>query len=946
MDDTQPSYTFFSWFRRGLSTQIAAMDPLGPQESNGKRVAVDVQVNIRSQGQTLAGVAQTVGLYGPGDIIGIDRQAIIKTEPRAGITTFESNYLPYIEFYDEDFPWRYTPASPNGDRLRPWLALIVLEDGEFEFLGLTNARLPAIRIVSGALHGPFPGSEQMWAWAHVSLTIQLSTAPGGKSPAEQVSHLLGRAPNTGCARLLCPRKLKERTNYTAFLVPAFEQGRLAGLGADTQMIQSVGSLHSSWGHIHAWQPDQWPVYYEWSFRTGAAGDFESLARKIQPRSDLDSRIGQRVIDIQSPGYALHYTGGEGSRQGTLVMEGALRLPGSTRTPLPQSQKPAAQDFVRDLADLINLDEDLKERQVHGKFTVNPFYPDEPDTTMYDDPIITPPFYGKHHVQQKRVEVNTSWYNQLNLDPTYRLVAGLGTQTVQKNQEAYMARAWQQFGNILEANQRIRRQQLSLEVSHALYKKHFKSSKLKVPAVSVMASQVHNKVKSGGQTVFGTIRGSAAVSSAFAHPLYTKMTRQGGPLMRRVRSRRKLILSPKINNWTSWSLRAAPVFQPIASSQLTPFFRLAPSAAATQIPQVFQDHFQRGTASPTGQAATDAGINLLQINTDLLTKIEPDKSLTARLQATVSIPTASPSVGARDGAAMNQIMAAPSFPEPMYTVLADLSDEYLVPNLDLIPANSFCLFENNEPFIESYFLGLNHEMARELVWREYPTDQRGTYFNQFWDVSDNLHTPTPDIRPIHEWPLQTPLGDKSHAPGSVESELVFAIRADVLQKYPNTIIYMQRAEWKSQAAGTRTLSQATTSIAFPLFRAQIDPDISFFGFPLTVPQALGDGQDPGWFFVLKERGGELRFGLDLEPAAVQDTWDALSWQDFPNLVDCLDLERDVPANVEREGIAWGKGVDAVAGNPASGNGNAADMAWILLQKPFMVAIHASELLKTH
>ena len=31
------------------------------------------------------------------------------------------------------------------------------------------------------------------------------------------------------------------------------------------------------------------------------------------------------------------------------------------------------------------------------------------------------------------------------------------------------------------------------------------------------------------------------------------------------------------------------------------------------------------------------------------------------------------------------------------------------------------------------VGLNHEFARKLLWREYPTDQRGSYFRQFWDA---------------------------------------------------------------------------------------------------------------------------------------------------------------------------------------------------------------------
>ena len=57
-----------------------------------------------------ATVAQDIALYGPGDIVGIDARAVIRTEPRDWITNFESNYLAAIDFYDEDFPWRYTPA--------------------------------------------------------------------------------------------------------------------------------------------------------------------------------------------------------------------------------------------------------------------------------------------------------------------------------------------------------------------------------------------------------------------------------------------------------------------------------------------------------------------------------------------------------------------------------------------------------------------------------------------------------------------------------------------------------------------------------------------------------------------------------------------------------------------------------------------------------------------
>jgi len=40
-------------------------------------------------------------------------------------------------------------------------------------------------------------------------------------------------------------------------------------------------------------------------------------------------------------------------------------------------------------------------------------------------------------------------------------------------------------------------------------------------------------------------------------------------------------------------------------------------------------------------------------------------------------------------------------------------------------------ETNPKFIEALMTGANQEMARELRWRKYPTDQKGSYFRMFW-----------------------------------------------------------------------------------------------------------------------------------------------------------------------------------------------------------------------
>ena len=114
------------------------------------------------------------------------------------------------------------------------------------------------------------------------------------------------------------------------------------------------------------------------------------------------------------------------------------------------------------------------------------------------------------------------------------------------------------------------------------------------------------------------------------------------------------------------------------------------------------------------------------------------------------------------------MNYPQFDLPMYKPLSDLSKEYFLPNINLIEQNSITLLETNQKFIESYMVGINHEMSRELLWREYPTDQRGSYFRQFWDVSgylpdasENLATlkeRLKDIPELHRWVLTSNLGD--------------------------------------------------------------------------------------------------------------------------------------------------------------------------------------------
>src|SRR5207249_2502627 len=139
-----------------------------------------------------------------------------------------------------------------------------------------------------------------------------------------------------------------------------------------------------------------------------------------------------------------------------------------------------------------------------------------------------------------------------------------------------------------------------------------------------------------------------------------------------------------------------------------------------------------------------------IRQTVLTQTQPRRSLVALARAVVSTgANAVPPVDTASSSAVgiDVIMAAPKFRQPMYEPLRDLSQQMLLPGLDAVPPDSVIGLKTNRRFVEAYMVGLNVEMAHELLWRGFPTDQRGTCFDQFWDGSASV-IPRADINPLH------------------------------------------------------------------------------------------------------------------------------------------------------------------------------------------------------
>jgi hypothetical protein len=310
---------------------------------------------------------------------------------------------------------------------------------------------------------------------------------------------------------------------------------------------------------------------------------------------------------------------------------------------------------------------------------------------------------------------------------------------------------------------------------------------------------------------------------------------------------------------------------------------------------------------------------------LLQHLNPDKTLKTRVAVSPSM--ADDARPRRDP--LEPILEAPEFPQPMYEALRDLAQDFLFFGLEYVPQNTVTLLETNSKFVESFLVGLNAEMSRELLWRNYPTDQRGTYFRQFWDTS--VDNDQPDIDMIHKWG-DLPLGGNA----STGDQLVLLLRGELLQRYPNAVIYAVKAVPKD---GKLELSTEPNHERHPLFRGTLKPDVTFLGFHLTHPEALaGDG----WFFVIQQQPTEPSFGLDVanfekpppELTAPETTWNDLSWWHLANTEEALQALSHASIKTElptppTEKATWGR--------------HAAHQAYITLQRPVRIAIHASQML---
>jgi hypothetical protein len=917
------SYGFLPWVRTGL----ASMATTAPTQNF---VSLDVALTVN----TTEAPAVAVRLFGPGQVTGIDPRAIVRMEPTPGAVSFEPNYFPAVEFATPDLPWMFSPAVPNGAALRPWLCLVCVKAQPGVALTPRGTALPLLQFSPPAVPvNELPNLDEITTWAHAQIS---GTAPTSNA---DITTALNDPTSGRISRLICPRKLDPNTSYIACLVPTYNVGVQTGISPDSPANDN--DLSPAWTATTA-APFKLPVYASWTFSTGDAGDFASLAGQIRPpTAPLD--VGLAPMDESAMGFGMPPFPGL-----ALGMEGALKAPQTTSTAWPAGVQ----------------------AQVRTALTPLLSPPPAPE------PIVTPPTYGTWPAKGTQ----PTWLTDLNFDPRMRAAAGIAVNVVRGDQDDLIASAWDQFQQLRSANQRLRQFQLARVTAQSIMARHITVLE-GAGSFLQLTRPLHTRVRVniGTQATLASHLSTTRIASGSMAPAFRRLIRRRGPLGRQLypaagapsqiverfneatgAPRALAVVGPLVApagtvlldtvstatplsllttaavagapGWitTPIAAAAAPGATPPAPGLLTTtMWKNDPNSpawlrtGATNLPALpefpsilsqftlMEQRFRAAASTVTSYISADTAliddavpppplsITLQAAQQMVVTTIDPRSTLQARAAAQLVLPTT--------GDPLRPQLGAPQFTRPMSL---SLTPQQLLPGVDQVPEETAALLVTNPRFVEAYMVGLNDEIRRELAWRQYPVDSTATFFANFWST-------TPDIPPIASWPATNALGANAD---THNAQVVLLVRGEVLLRYPNTIISAVPA-----VPGANGLRALGTTESMPVFRASIDPDMTFLGFALTEAQATAG---LGYYFVLAQHPSEPRFGFaaDAGETPLQD-WNDLGWPQVT--VKNNHVVVATPPTASAPGATWGA--------------NAAQQAYITYRQPVRVALLATALL---
>jgi hypothetical protein len=897
-------YRFVPWARLGAAP--TTVDTLGAG------VPAHTTRSMRLRVGSGQDVPVTARIHGPGDIVGLDARQVVRTDPPHLASEFEPNYFPLVEFDRPDLPWLFTPATGDAQgRLRPWLVLVVVRLQPGVSVELNGTRT-VLRIAPPARPGvELPDLAESWAWAHAQV-VDPGTGTG-------LDALLAADSNQNLSRLVCPRRLAPNTSYVACLVPAFEIGRRSGLGLPITE-GDAGELTPAWpsGAAALLEVDL-PVLHRFDFSTGDAGDFESLVTRLQPRPAPDG-TGTRPLAVSGLGFGL-------PELGDVLLGGALRpIAVAPRGPLPPT-------FTAALGGVLDLP---AARQTGGS----------------TDPVVGPPIYGERQAAQPTIAGAPPWIATLNVDPRLRAAAGLGSLVVQDQQEHLMAAAWEQLGSAANATRELRQPVFAGAV---LGRVRARLATLDPDALMAVAAPMLARVPATtGAAAPGTVTlqqqlVASRTPTTLMSAAFRRAVRPQGALVRRVAA--AAAPEPTTPSGPPTVARMRFVTQVAARPSIvfhhtTGTDAMAPSTLTASfdqnviisLPEAIQRNISMRAAVDEVQAYYQQMVGIAAPPDDrppilatavfgmVMAQVDPARTITPTVTPLVAAPgPAAPTPAAAPPDVVPEL-PGPSFPQPMYEPLRDLDPQYLLPGCDLVLPDSVVPLASDAGFIEAFLAGLNHEMSRELLWREYPSDERSTSFRVFWTPAGADPRSYEQLPPIHEWLPDSDLG--SHFMAGTDGNLVVLVRGELFHRYPSTIVYLTRSTSPGDPGSERIL---------PLFRGDLATDMTFLGFGVAATDLAAET----WYVVFEQQPTEPRFGLDTATTTGRDvaaitSWNDLAWGDLA----ATDAELAALSHVSVGGRLAGH-----QAGPITWGTNSGHMAAATLQRSFRIAIPLTDLVPT-
>lgn len=845
---------FLPWLRGGIGLGITNKEavPLAPLPRGA-----DITGTIEIDGNP---ATAQLSVRPPDQVMAIDGEQVSRRYPEPGTPDAEYGYFPHIELVAADLPWVASPAAADETgspatstgKLRPWLVLVCHEAA----LGtLTPARgeTPQTLTVDA---GELPDLEESWGWAHVQSLV----------PANEAVEALEVPNGQVIARLICPRRLEANKRYRASLVGAWKH--------------EAGMLHPAWtaddGSVAL------RVFETWTFITGNVGSFEELCERLGPLQDDSLVFGTNWMDMtesgllepwaDTPPIRAHYSG-------ALVDANVM---------IEELDGAAAEEFKTGVTSLIN---DAGPRRPYGK--------------SGPDPVVSIPFYGSYASRASALP-GSGWMPELNLSPRRRAAAGLGAQIVRVHQERLMSEAWDQIGQVREVNRALTNAVLRREVSVS-----WKARTAQLDATQMLGvlrrQLTFVKDAATGLPVRQKLKASTLPDGAVS-PALARAIRPSGVAVKSFTAplRKELLPGEEREHVIRKNWRSS--FEQLIGTEDG---RDSIALGKPRIPQGMRGPDPRrgtpGATTPKPQTQAPA-THLPSMQTEVQDAIQ--LAALTRRQVELRVPALGEALENEAGdKTPTRVTGGPVFDEALSVTLMQMSTELIMPGVSEFPENTVHLVQADSAFAAALLAGANHEMIRELLWREYPAAMDHTCFHRFWDRPD---PDVADIDAMKGWDKTLPLEQLGAAGGE---SAVLLVRGDVLRQFPSARFLL--------------LEPGASEPMAPSFSGRIPPDIGYFGFDVLESDVI-TAPDSDWAIVIEEPSFEPRFGLDAERGSgALTTYSELAWGDLAGqTTDHLTIAGQSFANLNAEAV-WGR--------------NSAHMAVATHQKPFRMYFRAVDII---